>query len=243
MMGSMNTYLLTGAGRKGRIGHAVARRLLSRGDSVILSLHSDRSAYLDLARDFPGRVAEEKADLSDPEEGALLMARRGGEIAGVVYLASVFRGHHTDAENLTLHCVTPSAMAEEWKRRGGRGAFILFGDALCREGKPSAYKTSREEAAEMLAPLALECAPEVRVNMVSPGIVLPGEGDEAFFREREKTLPLGRRVRVEDVVSAVLLLLDAPSLVGIDIPVDGGAHLQRPAGKGPGFLYQEESVL
>jgi len=71
--------------------------------------------------------------------------------------------------------------------------------------------------------LALELAPDVRVNGVAPGSVAP---PEQWDRERlaalTENIPLRRVGRPEDVVEAVLYLARASWVTGTEIVVDGG---------------------
>ena len=73
--------------------------------------------------------------------------------------------------------------------------------------------------------LALELAPEVRVNAVAPGIALWPEGDrDAGAQARAiQSVPLRRGGSAEEVAHAVTwLALDAPYTTGEVIAVDGG---------------------
>jgi pteridine reductase len=72
--------------------------------------------------------------------------------------------------------------------------------------------------------LALELAPEIRVNAVAPGTVLLPEEAEAGERERlERRIPLGRIGAPEDVARAVrFLVCEAPYTTGQILAVDGG---------------------
>ena len=71
--------------------------------------------------------------------------------------------------------------------------------------------------------LSLELAPEVRVNAVAPGLVLPAEemspDDLARMTGR---IPLGRSGTPEDVAEAVAYLCGAPFVTGQELVVDGG---------------------
>jgi pteridine reductase len=71
--------------------------------------------------------------------------------------------------------------------------------------------------------LALELAPEVRVNAVAPGSVLPPEG---WPRERVDALlpriPLGRIGEARDVADAAVHLARSEWITGTEIVVDGG---------------------
>lgn len=83
--------------------------------------------------------------------------------------------------------------------------------------------------------LALEAAPEVRVNVICPGGVdtpifstyLPDEEIEAAKRWFAQATPLGRIGRPSEIAAAALFLAsDAASYItGAMLPVDGGLNL------------------
>tara|TARA_B110000263_G_C15230477_1_gene474373 strand:+ start:64 stop:783 length:720 start_codon:yes stop_codon:yes gene_type:complete len=73
---------------------------------------------------------------------------------------------------------------------------------------------------------AMALAPEVRVNAIAPGLVLPPEGmnHEKHKAEVANTL-LKRAGTLEDVTQAIMFLVDAPNITGQTIVVDGGSTL------------------
>jgi len=87
-------------------------------------------------------------------------------------------------------------------------------------------------AIEQLIPiLALELAP-IRVNAVSPGIIdtawwngMPGEVKGALFANAEKTLPVRRVGRPDEVAEVIALVARTGFMTGSVYEVDGGSHL------------------
>ncbi|MEK6212007.1 MAG: SDR family oxidoreductase [Pseudomonadota bacterium] len=74
--------------------------------------------------------------------------------------------------------------------------------------------------------LAMSMAPRVRVCGVAPGITLvSGEQSEEGFERAHRFAPLGRSSDVKDVVNAVRFVVNAKSLTGETIVVDGVQHL------------------
>jgi len=69
-------------------------------------------------------------------------------------------------------------------------------------------------------------APNVRVNAVAPGPVLPPPDfdDEKIRRTANKTL-LGRWGTPEDIAKAVLFFIQADYITGEALRVDGGQHI------------------
>jgi pteridine reductase len=85
------------------------------------------------------------------------------------------------------------------------------------------YTAAKAGLAALTRLLAVEWAPEVRVNGVAPGYVLPPEGTTEEERARRvKRIPLGREGSAEDVAQAVVYLAGAPYVTGQILAVDGG---------------------
>ena len=90
----------------------------------------------------------------------------------------------------------------------------------------AAYAASKAALVRLTECLALDLAPEVRVNAVAPGTVLWPESYPAALRRRlAARIPLGRAGEPADVARAVRYLADAPFVTGAVLPVDGGRHL------------------
>ena len=85
------------------------------------------------------------------------------------------------------------------------------------------YAAAKAGLAALTRLLALEWAPEVRVNGVAPGAVLPPpEIDAGRLANR---IPLGRIGNPEDVARAVVFLAEQPFITGEILTVDGGRSL------------------
>ncbi len=89
-----------------------------------------------------------------------------------------------------------------------------------------AYTLAKAGLVTMTHSLALALAPEIQVNAVAPGIILPPPGAGASFVERKAALIPAQRVgSPAEVVKAVLYLLDSDFVTGDMIYVTGGEHL------------------
>jgi NAD(P)-dependent dehydrogenase (short-subunit alcohol dehydrogenase family) len=67
----------------------------------------------------------------------------------------------------------------------------------------------------------------IRVNSIHPGVV----GDSPYWAEKPAAIekytsetPLGRLVRMDEIVDAVVFLLENSAVNGVDLIVDGGWH-------------------
>jgi pteridine reductase len=112
------------------------------------------------------------------------------------------------------------------RSRGSVVNVLDVGGALVPWAGYAAYGASKAALRALTESLALELAPEVRVNAVAPGTVLWPEGTPPSMRRRlARRVPLGRVGEPDDVARAVRFLADSPFVTGAVVPVDGGRHL------------------
>jgi NAD(P)-dependent dehydrogenase (short-subunit alcohol dehydrogenase family) len=104
-----------------------------------------------------------------------------------------------------------------------------------------AYAVSKAALGGLTRQLAAELAPDgIRVNIVSPGLILPPEDTTAAGNDGQmSTTPLGRFGSPIEVAEIVANLLGSGfgHVTGAEIPVDGGEHL-RPRSS-PQVLFSE----
>jgi pteridine reductase len=229
-------------GGSGLIGRAVATALAREGYDVLV--HHYRSAEA---------AAETVADIVD----AGGMARAAGadlrSVEGIAHLLEGLDEIHllvnalgayaraplaetTDEmldEMLALNLVAPLRVARTALPclRATRGQMIQLLDIAA--GQPwrdhAAYASAKAAAAHLTRCLALELAPQVRVNAVSPGLVAGATGVEPdTFADLQRRIPQGRAVTPDEVAQAVVMLARSPdSMTGQVIAVDGGRSLGR----------------
>jgi pteridine reductase len=90
------------------------------------------------------------------------------------------------------------------------------------------YSIAKAGLAALTRSLALELAPAVRVNGVSPGAIAWPEDGQFEPAERERvvaTTPLARVGSPDDIAQAVQFLACAPFVTGQILAVDGGRSL------------------
>ncbi|MEW5765169.1 MAG: SDR family oxidoreductase, partial [Acidobacteriota bacterium] len=113
----------------------------------------------------------------------------------------------------------------------------FIGSTAGQRGEPghSHYAGSKGAVQSMVYSLAQELAPDIRVNLVSPGWVRTPMSEEAL-RQREASIvaavPLRRVAESEDVAAAVLFLASEAGrhFTGADLCCSGGALLPMPRG-------------
>jgi pteridine reductase len=93
-------------------------------------------------------------------------------------------------------------------------------------GSHFAYLLSKKSLADFTLMAARALGPNVRVNGVCPGIMLPSnELDEDYMKRLSAKLPLGHTATAQQTVEAVLWLATNSAITGQLIYVDGGQHV------------------
>jgi pteridine reductase len=241
--------LVTGAAR--RIGAAIARRLHAEGHDVALHYRDSGSDAVALAAELESRrrgsTVLVQAELSGFDRLPELVAAtlgRFGRLDALVNNASAFFptpfDSTTPAQWDALFAANARApfflsQAAAPHLRATRGAIVNLADI--HGERPLAghavYGMSKAALLQMTRALALELAPDVRVNAVSPGAILwPEPSGETLARSdaaKQALLartPLARIGTPEEIADAVAwLLCHATYTTGQVIRVDGGRTL------------------
>lgn len=224
--------LVTGAGT--RVGRAIALDLAGGGWRVVAHFHSHRP---------PRSLLGIRADLSTPEGPAALaraFRQRFERLDLLVNSAALFERRpveHTDATlfdaqmglNARAPLLLTGALLAPLRRARGSVVNVLdVGGALLPWPGYSAYGASKAALRAVTEALAVELAPEVRVNGVAPGTVLwPESYTGKVRRHLARRIPLRRIGSPHDVSCAVRFLADSPFVTGAIVAVDGGQHFPR----------------
>ncbi|MCL1635796.1 pteridine reductase [Luteimonas sp. SX5] len=237
--------LITGAGR--RIGAAIARRLHAAGFDLVLHYRSSAADLQALAEELEavrsGSTFALQADLAQFDRLPELVAQtvgRYGRLDALVNNASAFRptpiGAATPADWDELFAANARApfflaQAAAPHLKAARGAVVNLVDIYAERPLRghALYCMAKAALAMATQSLALELAPDVRVNAIAPGAILWPEGgaDEAKQRALLARTPLARTGTPEEIAEAVRWLLqDARYTTGQILRVDGGRLLE-----------------
>jgi NAD(P)-dependent dehydrogenase (short-subunit alcohol dehydrogenase family) len=232
-----------------RIGLAVADALAARGVDVAVTYsrsEAEASAAAARVRAAGRRALAIRADLSQPEAPANTVAQAAGEFGRLdllVNMASVYTERPFDELTATdwnavidvdLRAAFLCARAAvPFMRQQGGGRIISFSDWIARSGRPRyrgflPYYVAKAGVIALTEALALELASDnILVNAIAPGpIVAPPGTTEEESRAVEQSTPLGRWGGEQEIVKAVLALLDSDFITGETIRVDGGRHVK-----------------
>jgi len=232
---SKRTILITGAGS--RIGAHLADGFASAGWNV--AVHYRTSC--DEARMLCGNmenVAFFQADLTI-EEQRLALFRAVQERFEVIDCLLNNASHYARKNLLDIseaeffdafgiNCLVPLLLSQLFVKQGHAGSIINMLD--CRitgiDSKSGAYLLAKKTLRDITEALALQCAPNIRVNGIAPGIVMapPGARDTTCSRLVQKS-PLKKLNDCAEILSAALFLANSLSITGTIVDVDGGLHL------------------
>lgn len=235
--------LVTGAGR--RLGLALARALAGRGMTVAIHHHASGTGA-DALRDeivaAGGRAACFAADLTAARAAVELPRRVVAELGGLDVLVNSAAVMHQvvfeettpelyDATlDLNLRAVFFCTQGATSALRAARGKVVNLADLGGLEPWPgfAAHSVSKAGVVMLTRVLARALAPDVTVNAIAPGAVLVPESYDAAERERlARTTPLRRLGSPDDVIAALLYLLEGGDYVtGEVLVVDGGRLLR-----------------
>jgi len=229
-----------------RLGHAFSTQLARMGYDLLLHYFSSEAlAYqtqLELAA-YNVNVYLAQADLCSPEgvdslykQADEILRDKSTRLKVLVNSAAVIpRGDARTlslrdwdkAQNLNLRA--PFLCAQQAFARMMRGSLIVnvsdVGASKAWSRFPS-YTASKAALESLNEVLARSFAPDVRVNAIAPGLVLPSENvspDE--WSKLVARLPIKRTARLEEIMLALEFLLKNEYITGQTIVVDGGYSL------------------
>jgi pteridine reductase len=237
--------LITGAGR--RIGAALAAHLHARGYAVALH-HQQSKSEAEALRDAfnrtrAGSAISLQADLGNAtQRDSLVPAVIGhfGRLDVLINNASSFYptpiGETTDADWDTLFDANARApfflaQAAAPHLRERQGCIVNLLDIFAERPKPkhTVYGMAKAAQRMLTQSLALELAPDVRVNGIAPGAILWPESGKTEAQKQAiiDATPLARIGSVADICEAAGFLIESARYsTGQILDVDGGRLLR-----------------
>ncbi len=241
------TVLVTGAAK--RVGRSIARELHAAGANIMVHYRSAREAAEGLSAELnavrPGSVVCQQANLLDIDALSTLVANtvaHFGRLDALVNNASTFfatplgeidLAAWDDLVGSNFKAPLFLTQAAAPHLRAAQGSVVNITDIHAERPLAgySLYCAAKAGLLGLTRALAIELAPQVRVNAVAPGPILwPDDaGFNGEMRDRiiDHTL-LKRAGSPQDIARTVRFLLnDASYVTGQVINVDGGrtAHL------------------
>lgn len=240
------TALVTGGAA--RLGAEIARHLHAAG--ALVAIHYRQSAapaqaladHLNALR--PGSASLVQGDLLDPacwpqlvrhcesETGRLDVLINNASTYYPTPLGEATTDQWDDLFGTNARAPFFLAQAAAPMLRRERGCIVNLVDIYAERPNPGhpVYCMAKAANAMLVKSLAVDLAPEIRVNGVAPGAALWPDGyqsDESRQQILER-IPMGRPAGAEQIAAAVMCMVAGPDYVtGQILAVDGGRSVQQ----------------
>ena len=237
---SGKTVLVTGAAK--RIGRALSLACARAGADIFIHYGTSAAEARQL-RDEIAQIGPQawllESDLSQADEVPRLLERAASikPVDALINNASIFENmslaettledwNHHLAVNLTAPFLLSQAFAKHLpKGKQGRIVNLLDWRALRPGADHFPYTVSKSALAAMTQSLAIALAPNITVNGLALGAVLPPT-DGAVNPKILENVPAGQWGDLKDAEGALLFFLTGPAYItGEILHVDGGRHL------------------
>ncbi|RMH37304.1 MAG: SDR family oxidoreductase [Nitrospirae bacterium] len=237
------TAIVTGGAR--RLGRTMSLALAERGMNLVIHYGRSAEAVEEVLAEVRARGVQAVAvacDFEQPAQAPRVMETaldRFGGCQVLVNNAAIFESGNvfdTDEANWDRHFAinlkAPFFLSQAFAKHvppGEKGKIVNITDwRAVRPGTGHvAYTLTKAALGTLTQVLAQALAPRIAVNAVALGAILPPPGkDQAYLDRVAKSVPLRCSGSPEDVVAAVMFLLEGSDYVtGTTLLVDGGAHL------------------
>lgn len=235
--------LITGAAR--RIGAQISKTFHAAGYGTVIHYRDSHAEADELAASL-NAIRENsawavRADLQSVEQIELMINEVVAKVgrldvlvnnASTFYQTPVFESTENQwddllGSNLKAPFFVSKAAFKALKKRDGCIVNIVDIYAKRPLSKHPIYSTAKAGLYALTQSLAKELAPNVRVNGISPGVILWPENQSAEFNENiVEKIPLQRQGSVNDIAETALFLAkNASYITGQVIAVDGGKSL------------------
>jgi 3-oxoacyl-[acyl-carrier protein] reductase len=242
--------VVTGGSRG--IGRATVQRLAEAGAHVVVNyIYQTQEAEeaVNGARSLGVQSLAVQGDVSQTQEAAAVVDKalsHFGKLDLVVANAGIWEGAPVDEmsddvwDKVINHNLrgtwTICRAAVPPLRRQGSGAIVIVSSTAGQRGEAgySNYAASKGGQISFAKSLAVELAPNIRVNCVAPGWVdtelndpVFGPGTNGYKHEVEQAIPLRRIATADDVANAIVFLGSdwARHITGEVLNVNGGSVL------------------
>ncbi len=236
--------LITGAAQ--RIGAEIARTLHENGANLIIHYRRSGETAMHLAgqlnKNRPDSVKCLQADLNEFDEIGQLAEEAVRAFNGLDVLINNASGFYPTPvglieqgdwdELMNSNCRAPLFLSQACRRSLGRNNGVIINMLDIYASMPlrhhSVYCAAKAASQMLVKSLALELAPDIRVNGIAPGAILWPEQLNADTQQAIlDQVPLQRTGEPGSISGTVLFIIENDYLTGEVIRVDGGRLLNN----------------
>lgn len=253
MSDTPKTALITGAAQ--RVGRAIALDLAAHGWALAIHCNRSRAEADKVAAEITrngGRARVVTGNLRHEAEVEKIMPAATaalGPVTALVNNASLFEDDTVETatreswdNHMEVNLRAPFVLSQAFLRQlpeGVPGNIINIIDQRVWRLTPkfTSYTLSKAGLWTLTRTMAQALAPQVRVNAIGPGPVLPSTRQAVeSFNEQVAAVPLARQTQLQEISAAIRFILETPAMTGQMIALDGGQHLSW---RTPDVLVQE----
>ena len=227
-----------------RLGKALTLALAEQGTRVVVHYGSSAGPAQETVRQVQALGSEAlavQADLSNPAQAPPIIewaAARFGRVDILVNSAGIFEPGNWDNtteanwdRHFAINLKSPFFLSQAFARHiGPERAGHIVNIADWRGARPDtdhvAYTLTKAALIAMTKSLALALAPNIQVNAIAPGMILPPPGkDETYLERMASKIPAQRIGSPAEIAKTLIFLLRSDFVTGELIFVTGGEHL------------------
>ena len=238
----MKTYALI-TGSSDRIGKAVAIHLAKQSYNLVLHYNSSKEKAEKLKEEIQSIYSDLEVELlpinflKDNDFNKIFADLKKKKITIDVlvncasdFVPSNFRdeGSAIFDKEMTINFKNAYLLTKAFASVFGKGNIINFVDTKVTKNNTTHldYILSKKLLRDFTTISAVELAPNIRVNGIAPGLILPPEGkDESYLLNLAQNIPLKTIGNLEEILKAVQFILDSKFFTGQILYIDGGEHL------------------
>lgn len=235
--------LVTGSAK--RVGKAIALALAAKGAKVMVHYRNSRKEARQTVQEIQSLGVEasalraELSSFSNCKKMIALTLKKFGGIHILVNSASLYQmtpltkigpkewnaAIHTNLQSAFV--LSKEAGKAMLKQKQGKIIHIIDSDVAKPYKHYLPYLVSKSGLVGLTYALAIELAPHIQVNAISPGpVLLPQVWGAKEKRKIIAETPLQRIGSPQDIANAVLFCIEGTDfMTGAVIPVDGGQHI------------------
>ena len=226
-----------------RIGAAIAKSLANFDNKIVIHYNKSKNHAVKLKRelqDLGSEVYLLKADLNKTKQTQNLMKTAFKKMNGIDCLinnASIFENDNLKnfseksfSNHININLKAPAILIRELKKliKNSDGCVINIIDQRVEKLTPFffSYTLSKSSLATLTKISAMNLAPNIRVNGISPGPTLKNKRQsENHFKKQWKSLLLKKKVNMKNICEAVKFLIQSDNITGEIINIDSGQRL------------------
>jgi dihydromonapterin reductase/dihydrofolate reductase len=223
--------IITGANK--RVGLALTKALSTQGYTIIATYRSDPGELSDLENVHP--VQADLASCEDRQRFIDHVITKVSGLRGIIHNASLWLDDSLQSLQIMyqVHVEAPyhlnQSLAPLLKASSRADIIHICDDSASRGSKNHiAYAATKSALSNMTLSFAEKLAPTVRVNTLSPGLLIFKDDSTPEYQQatlRKALLPF--EPGAKPVIEAVVYLLQSTYTTGSTITVNGGRHLRH----------------